>query len=147
MSRLVGLPVHAVKCTPGRQWKYKSSLNFVNQEGTFLHVQPDASMTSNDDLKGNWGWAPQTWDRHVGSILVVRTDTEDVTKHEVEALSRFCQHKMQPLFHDSIEGIISRAEVLSHLTPQKFTEYFEKVRRKRFSKDPSWANATLGQLV
>ena len=78
------------------------------------------------------------WQDEVGSVLVVRSDGGDVTKQQVEALSRFCQFKMQPLFENGLGGGLvemTKAEVMGFLTPQAFGDYFAEVRARKMEED------------
>lgn len=77
------------------------------------------------------------WQDGVGSVLVVRSDGRDVTTQQVEALSRFCQFKMQPLFENGLGGGLmemTRAEVMGFLTPAGFGEYFAEVRARNMEE-------------
>ena len=77
------------------------------------------------------------WQDGVGSVLVVRSDGRDVTTHQAEALSRFCQFKMQPLFEHGFGGGLvemTKAEVMGFLTPEAFRDYFAEVRARKMEK-------------
>ena len=125
---------------PDRLWKDKwDDCPYENVPATFLHLEPDPD-------KDSWGWAPMYWQNGVGSVLVVRSDGRDVTAQQVEALSRFCQFKMQPLFENGLGGGLvemTRAEVMVFLTPYGFREYFAEVRAKKLEKGEGvgWENA------
>lgn len=73
----------------------------------------------------------------MGSVLVVRSDGRDVTTQQLEALSRFCQFKMQPLFANGLGGGLvemTKAEVMGVLTPQAFKDYFAEVRARKMEE-------------
>ena len=95
ISRLVGLPLHALKYPPNEAWT-----SFQNTAATFLHLEPDPTKTiwESDMTKSTWGWAPMVWQSDVENVLMVHSDNKDITKYQVEALCHYCRYKMQPLF-------------------------------------------------
>ena len=124
ISQLVGMPIHTRKYPPDKLWKDSKIVpTFQNVPATSLHLVADPIMDA-------WGRAPMSWQNDVGSVLVVRSDGQDVTTKQVEALSRFCQFKMQPLFENALGGGLvemSREEVMRYLTPSVFEEYMGKM--------------------
>lgn len=119
ISELVGMSVHTRKYPPDRLWEDNHDGSYENDPATFLHMVPDA----NSDW---WGWAPSEWRGDVGSVLVVRSNDQDVTTQQVEALCRFCQFKMQPLFENGLGGGLvemTKAEVMAYMTPEAFRDY------------------------
>ena len=143
ISRLVGMPLHTRKCPPNNLWKdrhHDSQNPYENVPATFLH-------RNSDESSGNWwGWAPMRWRDNVGSVLVVRSNGQDVTVQQVEALCHFCQFKMQPLFENALGGGLvqmSRAEVMGHLTPEGFRDYFAEMRARKVAEGASkdWETA------
>ncbi len=79
-------------------------------------------------------------------MLVVRSDGLDVTTQQVEALSVFCQFRMQPLFENGLGGglvMMTRAEVMGYMTPEGFRDYFAEVRARKMEEgeDEGWETA------
>lgn len=145
IAGLVGLPVQA--------WKYSLSEPWMNSGATtvsanpyitslFLGSDPDFTPSKPDPLQGSWGSAPPQWHGDIGTILVVRSDGMDLSRHEVEALCTFCLYQLQPLFESSNEAGLAKEEILAQMKPQVFKQYFEMMRRERF-EDASWRAATL----
>ena len=129
ISQLVGMPIHTRKYPPDKLWKD----SYMNVPATFLHLVADPS-------NNGWGWAPMMWQNNVGSVLVVRSDGQDVTTRQVEALSRFCQFKMQPLFENALGGGLvemTREEVMRYLTPSVFEEFMENMEELMKNLDES----------
>ena len=124
ISQLVGMPIHTRKYPPDKLWKDSKIVpTFQNVPATLLHVAADPSSDA-------WGRAPLSWQNDVGNVLVVRSDGQDVTTRQVEALSRFCQFKMQPLFENALGGgrvEMTREEVMRYLTPSVFEEFMENL--------------------
>ena len=123
ISQLVGMPIHTRKYPPDKLWKDGLFNPTENVPATFLHLVADPS----DNW---WGWAPMSWQNDVGSVLVVRSDGQDVTTRQVEALSRFCQFKMRPLFENALGGGLvemTREEVIGYLKPSVFEEYMRNM--------------------
>lgn len=120
ISELVGMPVHTRKYPPDRLWKDNhTDSSYENEPATFLH-------RVSDPRSDGWGWATMDWRDDIGSVIAVRSDGQDVTTQEVEALCRFCQFKMQPLFENGLGGGLvemTRAEVMAYMTPEGFREY------------------------
>ena len=157
MSRPVGLPLHVRKLALDHRWH-----SFENQAVTFLHLETDPKMITwqHDPTKCTWGWAPFIWQNDVGNVLVVRQDKRDVTRHQVEALCHFCHFKMQPLFGQYLEQegdperslsyystILTKEQVMGHMTPEKYKEFFEEFKARKVLEDPSWATAAAGNLA
>ena len=141
ISKLVGMPLHTQQCPPDNAWKPNHNV-YTNVPATFLHQSTDES--SGD----GWGWAPWKWQNDVGSVLVVRSDCQDVSVQQVEALCHFCQFKMQPLFENAMGGGLvqmSRAEVMGHLTPEGFRDYFAEMRVRKIDEgeDGGWETAVV----
>lgn len=127
ISQLVGMPIHTRKYPPDKLWKDGLFAPDENVPATFLHLVADPSNSW-------WGWAPLSWQNDVGSVLVVRSDGQDVTTRQVEALSRFCQFKMQPLFENALGGGLvemTREEVIGYLKPSVFEEFMENMDESR----------------
>ena len=81
-----------------------------------------------------------SWQNNVGNVLVVRSDGQDVTTRQVEALSRFCQFKMQPLFENALGGgfvEMTREEVMRYLAPRVFEEFMENMEEFMKNLDES----------
>ena len=140
ISELVGFPVRVRQYPPDRLWKDSDDAGvYKNQAATFLHQETDKSSNW-------WGWAPMPWQNEVGSVLVVRSDGNDVTKQQVEALCEFCQFKMQPLFENGLgAGLVkmTREEVMGYMTPARFREYFAELREKKLDDAAAWIRASL----
>ena len=121
ISKLVGMPVHTWKYPAPHCWKNNlDDKPYENVPATLLHQNTD------DISSESWGWAPMQWQNTVGTVLVVRSDGQDVTTRQVEALCHFCQFKMQPLFKNAMgdgEVQMTRDEVLGFLTPKAIDEY------------------------
>lgn len=94
ISSSVGMPLHTRKYPPNRLWKEDHSA-YMNIPATFLHQNID------DTSSAEWGWVPTMWQDEVGSVLVVRSDGQDVTTQQLEALCYFCRFKMPPLFENA----------------------------------------------
>ncbi len=142
ISNLVGVPLHTRKCPPDRLWRDNhDDDSYENVVATFLHLNTE---DSNGGPLG-WGWAPLEWQNEVGSVLVVRSDGQNVTTREVEILCRFCQFKMQPLFENALGGglvSMTREEVMGFLTPRGFAKYAAEVRTTGMGGDEEmWRNA------
>ena len=123
ISQLVGMPIHTRKYPPDKLWKDSLAESTENVPATFLHLAADPSSDA-------WGWAPLSWQNDVGNVLVVRSDGQDVTTRQVEALSRFCQFKMIPLFENASGGGLvemTKEEVMRYLTPSVFEEFMENM--------------------
>ena len=149
ISRNVGLTVRVIKLPPDPQWKNNDTAGiYDNRAVTFLQLQCDDDTPGEDPLQGAWGWAPMRWQNSVGSVMVGRSDGRDVTRHEVEALCRFCQDKMQPIFETALEaGVIAAREgAMAHVTPKAFREYFNVLKKQSMAEDLSWAGAMFNQL-
>ena len=125
ISQLVGMPIHTRKYPPDKHWKDGLFAPTENVPATLLHYVADPSNTG-------WGCTPLSWQNDVGSVLVVRSDGQDVTTRQVEALSRFCQFKMQPLFENALGyGLVemTREEVIGYLKPSVFEEFMENMEQ------------------
>lgn len=133
IAGLVGLPVQA--------WKYSLSEPWMNSGATTVSV--NSYITSL--FLGSWGSAPPQWHGDIGTVLVVRSDGMDLSRHEVEALCTFCLYQLQPLFESSNEAGLAKEEILAQMKPQVFKQYFEMMRRERF-EDASWRAATLHNM-
>ena len=127
ISRLVGMPIHTRRYPPNRLWKDDHDhvdSPYENVPATCIHMISDRN-------KDWWGLAPIKWQYDVGSVLVVRSDNQDVTTQQVEALCHFCQFKMQPLFENALGGGLvemTRAEVMRYITPGAFRDYVAEMR-------------------
>ena len=133
ISQLVGTPIHTRKYPRDKLWKDNLFNPTENVPATFLHLVADPS----DNW---WGWAPMSWQNNVGNVLVVRSDGQDVTTRQVEALSRFCQFKMQPLFENALGGgfvEMTREEVMRYLAPRVFEEFMENMEEFMKNLDES----------
>ena len=133
ISQLVGMPVHTRKYPPDKLWKDSLGDPTENVPATRLHLVVDPNNQS-------WGWADWPWKTDVGNVLVVRSDGQDVTTRQVEALSRFCQFKMQPLFENALGfGLVemTKGEVINYLTPSVFEEFMDNMEEFMKNVDES----------
>lgn len=143
ISELVGMPVRTTKYPPDRLWKDNHddvSDLYENVPATVLHRVLDPSTGD------RWGWAPMQWQNDVGSVLVVRSDGQDMTTQQLEVLSHFCQFKLQPLIENAMGGGLvemTREEVMGYMTPDGFGHYFAEMRAKKIREggDAGWRTA------
>ncbi|KAB8298730.1 hypothetical protein EYC80_000905 [Monilinia laxa] len=103
------------------------------------------------------------WTKSIGSIMLVRQDTKDLTIRQVQALVGFCKHKINL---DDIEWSESltgpehenrvrypkfwvlemkqngvREDVKNDSTPKKqFQDFFDSYRQENIIRDASWAD-------
>ena len=133
ISRLVGMPIHTRKYPPDKLWTDSLGDPTENVPATWLHLVVDPNNQG-------WGWVDLPWKTDVGNVLVVRSDGQDVTTRQVEALSRFCQFKMQPLFENALGfGLVemTREEVIGYLTPSVFEEFMDNMEEFMKNVDES----------
>ena len=90
ISRLVGFPVHVRQYPPDKLWKNGNESDVsMNQAATLLHLEANPGSE-------RWVLVPLEYQQDVISALVVGADGKDVTTHQLEALCKFSQYKMQP---------------------------------------------------
>lgn len=80
----------------------------------------------------------------IGSVLVVREDGKDVTRHQVEAMVRFCRDKLLGGMIDVDNvGMEARMRIVEEeMWRARFEEFFEGMRKRRIAKgDGSWETA------
>ncbi|KAL2038922.1 hypothetical protein N7G274_008262 [Stereocaulon virgatum] len=142
ISHLIEFPVRVYRYKPDQAWKdSKRNGIYRNSPATFLHVE--TNLTS-----GLWGRPPELYyPMRAGSILVVRSDGEDMTIHQAEALGHFVQFKMRRMFAGALGfgsvGITSEA-VMAYITPANFRKRFAKLRTRRLASGyEEWRNASL----
>jgi hypothetical protein len=141
-SDLVGLPVRVYRYKPDKAWKRIKRYNvYRNSPAKFLHVE--TNLTS-----GLWGWPSEVYlTAKAGSILVVRSDGEDMTIHQAEALCHFARFKMRRMFACAL-GLgpvkITKEAVMAYMTPANFSKRFANLRAKRLASGrEEWRNASL----
>ncbi|KAI9858377.1 MAG: hypothetical protein M1813_007481 [Trichoglossum hirsutum] len=106
---------------------------FQAKKYTAVDVPTDHPMCV-DPTEDSWGVAPMRWQDRVGSVLVVRQEGKDITPQHVEALCRFCQYKLSPLFAESGGyGWVqrSRGDVLAFMSRAAFEEFFWQLRAEK----------------
>ena len=130
ISRLIGMPLHTWQYPPDEVWRNKPNAH-TNVPATVLHRNTGLGS----DV--SWGSIPMRWQNDVGSVLVARSDSQDLSVQRMEALCHFCQFKMQPLFENA-QGIglmqMSRPEVMGHLTTKGFAEYFHEMKLRKIAE-------------
>ena len=121
ISTFVGLPIRTRRCPPDQLWADDNSYTpYMNIPAPFLHQATD------DDSDAPWGLVPLHWQGDIGTVLVVRSDGQDVTPQQVEDLCDFCQFKMRPMFSNG-RGFghvhMTRGEVMGCMTEEGFAEF------------------------
>jgi len=138
ISTHMGLPLLIRKYPLNQVRKDKSQVYpYENQAATFMNL--------NADIKSEqWAWAPPQWQSDVGSVMVVRKDDKDLTPKQAEALTYYCQFKLQPVFEDSIgAGYVKRTRedvVSKFMARAKFEEFLVGFRKEQAEaeQDESW---------
>ncbi|KAL8748020.1 MAG: hypothetical protein Q9190_000170 [Brigantiaea leucoxantha] len=137
ISSLAGFPVRGRKY-PLKRDLYSDAKAYSNREIGHLFREVDPPSTA-------WGMTHHHWDFHVGSVLLVREDEQDLTPQQAEALCAFCEEKIQPLIKEASEHNMvdetGRGSVVSAINPWAFREFYEDYRR-RMIKDQGWTGAT-----
>ena len=138
----VGLPVRVYRYEPDKAWKHSKTKNvYRNSPAKFLHVETDLTSSL-------WGWSPEVYlATKAGSILVVRSDGEDMTIYQAEALCHFARFKMRRMFACAL-GLrpvqITKTAVMAYMTPANFSKRFAKLRAKRLARGrEEWRKASL----
>ena len=129
ISRLIGLPVRLWRFPMGNPpWKDHTQA-LCNPGITFLTMRADPA-----DAEGV-GLALLRWaGSAAGSVLVVRTDGQDIMPFEVEALGHFCEMHLQPIFEEACDGETparTREEAAGFATAEKFRKYRDKYREEQ----------------
>lgn len=100
IAKRIGLPILTQRCFPHPNWAnakdsemFGNESPYNNQDATFLHLCIDPKVKS-DLSRGimGWGWAPEQWQRDVGSAIVIRQDKKPLSPWHVEALCRYCRY-------------------------------------------------------
>ncbi|KKY21880.1 putative zinc finger mynd-type protein [Diplodia seriata] len=141
----VGIPILTRKYPASSAWTMGSPTKhpFVNQAATSLHL----ACCDNEGAGAAWGWAPAAWQRDVGSVLAVREDRKPLHPLHVEALCRFCQFEMGPMFEHSL-GLyggtrskpLKREVVLSHATRPFFELFWSKLLDQKLKESDGAAS-------
>lgn len=135
ISKLIGMPIHVRRCPPDKKLQ-NTKYDRTNQAATFLHLNADPADEG-------WGWAPMDWQEPAGSVIVIRKDGKALQLCHIEALCHFCQYVLQPIFEDSLgsgmhpEKPISKAEVLSRMTPRGFENFYIGYDNYKRDSDPN----------
>ena len=109
IAKRIGLPILARQYPPNRAWAKEETWGifghespFNNEPATYLHLSCDSAPSVPNSL--GWGWAPQKWQSSVGSVIVAREDKKPLLPLHMEALCRYCQFEIFPLFSHSNGG-------------------------------------------
>lgn len=131
IAERIKIPIFTRKYPPNSGWKDDGRVGpFLNQAATFLHL---ACTDNRQDGGLGWGWAPVQWQNRVGSVLVVRQDRKPLHPLHMEALARFCQYELGPMFEHSMGGYgdrstpLTKGQVLGHATVPFFELFWSKV--------------------
>lgn len=119
ISRLLGIPVRVVMCSP-----HKGTMGYdgTNDEATALQLDPDPRSPT-------WGLVLQTTQGVLdppyngGNVVVVREDGTMIRKDEAELLCRYCVHVLLPLFGKARVGRATKKRVLDAMTGAAFEDY------------------------
>lgn len=105
--------------------------------------------TNTSDYFESWGRLkfPKYDNATDPTFLVFRQDRKDITTHQVEALSNYCQNVMFDalLDEDGTWDKREKEEVLDrYCSAQEFTKFFETFKKQKIEDDDeSWADATV----
>lgn len=135
VSQALQLPLRMQKCLPHPAQKKDGVIGYYdNQAATFLMRCVDPA------LEEKWSLAPMSWQSCVGSVVVVRDDTKDITPHQVEAISYHSQHELSEQIEDASESGSEkeRMKVAALFEPGKFREFFVRFKAEKVREDPSW---------
>ncbi|KAB2576816.1 HIT/MYND zinc finger-like protein [Lasiodiplodia theobromae] len=115
---------------------------YVNQPATFLHL----ACRDDETAGAAWGWAPPPWQHDVGSVLAVRADQKPLHPLHVEALCRFCQFEMGPMFEHSLGMYSAKTKplkkdlVLAHATRPFFELFWGKMLDQKLKESDGAAS-------
>lgn len=140
IAERIGLPIFTQRCSPDPRWAqhegnkiFEGESPFNNQDATFLHqsCDPKSDFEPLTGLMG-WGWASSQWQNDVGSTIVVRQDKKPLASLHVEALCKYCQYEIRPLFGHSMgeyypEEPMSKDTVLAMISRATFSIYWYKL--------------------
>ncbi len=149
-SRHLGFPLLALKFEFDSSWSLKIDApndehgikNDLGHPGANLAL-PHMMISTNND---------ETWGKVIGNeneaygytTLVAREDKKDITIHQVEALSRYCE----ALVNHAVDAL-SEADcrtrqqyIDQYLLPDRFDQFFAELKRKKLSEgDLDWVDA------
>lgn len=114
-SRLVGLPVRVLNCSPQ---KYIPGYDPTNNDAITLFLNPAPGSAK------------------MGSVVVVREDLQPLVPQHVEALCRY----VQPLYEDCKAGTVTKERLLGKLTKQGFARFWKEYSVVKQAGDKSWMN-------
>ncbi|KAK6538194.1 hypothetical protein TWF694_011076 [Orbilia ellipsospora] len=131
----IGIPIFTAKLPLNPEWMdveqagiFKHSHPHDNQDATYLHICCDPKVqwdVQSGDI--GWAWCGMRWQRHVGSVLVVRQDKKPLTRLHMEILTSYCRFYCQPLFAHSIGEDYPRP-----LKPMSKYEVLRRISRESF---------------
>lgn len=101
----VGVPLLVYKHPRPADQVYEQA-QLDNQKTTYLMIEPAS------------GFAPERWQKNIGTVTVIRADHKPLTKEEIEVLWMYCDHLLE-LFGDGP----GRAHAA--MTRQKFDKFCE----------------------
>ncbi|KAL9607222.1 MAG: hypothetical protein Q9167_007844 [Letrouitia subvulpina] len=152
IANRIGLPIYTRRCPPNPRWAndqdnkiFGSDLPFKNQYATYLHLccDPNAKFDPQSGVS-SWGWVSKRWLNDVGTIIVVRQDKKPLSPLHVEALCKYCQYEINPLFSHSeetyaLEESMSKDAVLAMICRPTFIIHWNKLleRKSKEGEDTS----------
>ncbi|KAJ8680482.1 hypothetical protein QAD02_016269 [Eretmocerus hayati] len=128
IASCIGLPILTRRYPPHPSWSSDRG-NYVNLFATILNLScydPGLGTGRCHKEEIGWGWAPDTWQNYVGSILVVRQDRKPLSLWHAEALCSFCQDELQPRFESALEkqSVASRRAVMAMINATGFLRFW-----------------------
>jgi hypothetical protein len=99
-----------------------------------------ADMSQEEDIDG------------ISSVLVVRRDQQDITPHQVEALSAYCSNVLQSAMTapegEKYDRYIKQAIIETYMTYEKFCEFFQRYKAQKLATGHTdWLEATPPRCV
>jgi len=132
ISKLVEFPIRVMKYLPSEEMK---EVRTRNRKATYLFRRTDPASDK-------FGWAPQVWQRDVGDVVAVRAGGKELLPQHMEALCRFCQYKVSPVFQQWFEAAWFDSgeakdwlSVLAALTKDQFATFWGEL-----AKEKEWVN-------
>lgn len=140
IAERVGLHIFTQRCYPNTQQANENETKIISDEGLldndaakFLHLccNPEAGFDVHTGKPG-WGSVSQQWQQNPGSIIVVSKDKTPLKPWLVEALCKYCQFEIYPLFCHSLGGYgeeksLSKDAVLTMICRPTFTIKLQKL--------------------